>query len=179
LASVHFSREIAALFLPLHLFPAASAAVFWVDGNPPHGFRETIPAANFVAMSTAATFRKLALALSGAIESAHMGHPDFRVGGRIFASLSPDAATGNVKLTPEQQEAMLAAEPDSFRPAAGAWGRSGWTTAILADATRPVLAAVLEMAHENVASQPASKAAQKSAPRSAAKEKSAPRGRRG
>ncbi len=108
-------------------------------------------------MSTAATFRKLALALGGAVESAHMGHPDFRAGGRIFASLSPDEATGTVKLTPEQQQAMLAAEPRSFRPASGAWGRSGWTIALLAATPRPVLATVLELAHENVTSQPARK----------------------
>jgi hypothetical protein len=126
-----------------------------IAAEGPFGVSE--PRATLVAMSTAATFRQLALALSGAVESAHMGHPDFRVGGRIFASLSPDAETGNVKLTPEQQQAMLAAEPDAFRPASGAWGRSGWTTAILAAATKPVLAAVLEMAHENVTSQPAKK----------------------
>jgi hypothetical protein len=112
-------------------------------------------------MSTAATFRKLALAHSGAIESAHMGHPDFRAGGRIFASLSPDGATGNVKLTPEQQQAMLAAEPAAFRPCSGAWGRSGWTTILLAAAPRPVIAAAMELAYENVMSQPARKTAAK------------------
>ena len=91
-------------------------------------------------MSTAATFRKLALAQSGAIESAHMGHPDFRAGGRIFASLSPDATTGNVKLTPEQQQAMLTAEPAAFRPCSGDWGRRGWKTIILDAAPRQVIA---------------------------------------
>ena len=90
-----------------------------------------------------------------------MGHPDFRAGGRIFASLSPDATTGNVKLTLEQQQALLAAEPAAFRPCSGAWGRSGWTTILLAAATRPVIASALELAHENVMSQPARKVAAK------------------
>ena len=57
-----------------------------------------------------------------------MGHPDFRVGGRIFATLgAPDAAWGMVALLPEQQELAIEAEPEAFKPAAGAWGRGGST----------------------------------------------------
>jgi hypothetical protein len=57
-----------------------------------------------------------------------MNHPDFRVGGRIFATLgSPDKAHGMVGLFPEQQELAIDAEPEAFRPASGAWGRSGST----------------------------------------------------
>ena len=61
-----------------------------------------------------------------------MGHPDFRVGGRIFATLaSPDEAHGMVALLPEQQELAIEAEPEAFRPAAGAWGRGGSTLVAL------------------------------------------------
>ena len=66
---------------------------------------------------TAAEFRKLALALPDAQESAHMNHPDFRIGGRIFATLGyPDAAWGMVKLYPDQQEAFIKAAPKTFAP---------------------------------------------------------------
>lgn len=77
-------------------------------------------------------FRRLALSLPEAIESAHMGHPDFRVGGRIFATLAaPDAAHGMVKLTPEQQEMFMRVAPEVFTPAKGAWGRAGSTLVVL------------------------------------------------
>ena len=79
-------------------------------------------------MASADDFRRLALAFPGAEERAHMGHPDFRVGGKIFATLhAPAKGTGAVMLLPEQQELAMAAEPDAFSPAAGAWGRSGST----------------------------------------------------
>lgn len=61
-----------------------------------------------------------------------MNHPDFRVGGKVFATLaSPDEAHGMVALLPEQQGLAMAAEPDSFRPASGAWGRGGSTLVAL------------------------------------------------
>lgn len=72
-------------------------------------------------------FRELALALPEAIESAHMDHPDFRVKGKIFATLGPAGDWGMVKLTIAQQAAYLAAEPHVFRPASGAWGQKGAT----------------------------------------------------
>jgi hypothetical protein len=79
-------------------------------------------------MASADDFRRLALALPGAEERAHMGHPDFRVGGKIFATLgSPDDEWGMVGLLPEKQELAMEAEPDAFKPAAGAWGRGGST----------------------------------------------------
>ncbi len=66
---------------------------------------------------TPETFRKLALALPGAQESAHVGHPDFRVRGKVFATLGyPDGAWGMVKLTPAQQQALVRAHPAVFRP---------------------------------------------------------------
>ncbi len=77
-------------------------------------------------------FRRIALSFPGAEERAHMGHPDFRVGGRIFATLhAPGSDTAMVSLLPEQQELAIAAEPEAFRPAAGAWGRGGSTLVTL------------------------------------------------
>jgi hypothetical protein len=76
---------------------------------------------------TAALFKKLALALPEAVEAAHMGHPDFRVGGKIFATLGPDEKWGMVKLTPEEQATIIAAQPEAFHPASGAWGQRGST----------------------------------------------------
>ena len=72
-------------------------------------------------------FRRIALGLSGAIEKEHMGHPDFRANGRIFATLYADLKTGMVKLTPDEQTTFMRANPDAFSPEAGAWGRSGCT----------------------------------------------------
>ena len=76
---------------------------------------------------TASQFRKLALSLPEAVEAEHMGHPDFRVGGKIFATLGPDEKWGMVKLRPEQQAALIASEPEVFHPASGAWGKNGST----------------------------------------------------
>jgi hypothetical protein len=72
-------------------------------------------------------FRRIALGLEGVIESAHMGHPDFRVNGRIFATLHADMKFGMVKLTPEDQGTFMRAQPDVFSLEPGAWGRSGCT----------------------------------------------------
>jgi hypothetical protein len=73
-------------------------------------------------------FRKLALALPEAVESAHMKHPDFRVSGKIFATLGyPDADSAVVKLSPSQQEELVRNKAAVFAPAAGAWGRRGYT----------------------------------------------------
>lgn len=98
-------------------------------------------------MATQNDFRRLALALAGAEEQAHMGHPDFRVGGKIFASLqAPAKGTGAVMLLPEQQELAMDAEPAAFSPAAGAWGRGGATAVSLADVSDEWLERVLEWA---------------------------------
>jgi hypothetical protein len=80
------------------------------------------------AMATSDDFRRFALSFPGAEEKAHMSHPDFRAGGKIFATLGvPDETHGMVSLLPEQQELAMAAEPEAFRPASGAWGRGGST----------------------------------------------------
>lgn len=89
-------------------------------------------------------FRKLALELPGAEEGAHQGHPDFRVGGKIFATLGPDAEDGKgderwgmIKLTPDLQSLRVTAEPKAFEPIQGAWGRQGCTRVLLASARKP------------------------------------------
>lgn len=76
-----------------------------------------------------------------------MGHPDFRVGGKIFATLhAPEKGTGAVMLLPEQQELAMEAEPVAFSPAAGAWGRGGSTLVSLADVSDEWLERVLDWA---------------------------------
>ena len=77
---------------------------------------------------TANRFRRIALGMSGAVEDAHMGHPDFRVGGRIFATIHGDQQFGMVKLTPDQQQQFVREHPDTFAPESGAWGRQGCTS---------------------------------------------------
>jgi hypothetical protein len=102
-------------------------------------------------------FRSLALSLPEAAESAHMGHPDFRVCGKVFASLLPEQAPlspefgGMVKLTPEQQASFIDAHPDSFRPANGAWGLRGYTVVRLCDIQEPTAREALTLAWRNTA----------------------------
>ena len=80
-------------------------------------------------------FRRIALSFEGAEEGSHMGNPDFRVGGRIFATLaSADKGYGNLILTPEQRAAFVEELPEVFVPIAGGWGRMGATHIRLAAA---------------------------------------------
>src|SRR5688500_13406312 len=96
---------------------------------------------------TAADFRRLALSFPGAEEKAHMEHPDFRVGGKIFATLGyPDARFGTIMLSPQDQDLLLRRHPKAFAPAAGAWGRAGGTSVRLRVAARRAVAAALESA---------------------------------
>lgn len=78
--------------------------------------------------------------MDGASESAHMGHPDFRVGGKIFATLGyPDEHSAVVVLTPEDQRTFVNAAPEAFALVKGAWGRGGGTQVTLAAVKRPIL----------------------------------------
>lgn len=107
---------------------------------------------------TPAQFRRIALAFPETVESAHMGHPDFRVGGKVFATLGyPDRKWGTVKLTPDQQEVFVADEPSSFVPAKGAWGRQGSTTVLLKAAKQNTLRRAILAAWLNVAPKPLAK----------------------
>lgn len=82
-------------------------------------------------------FRELALSLPEAAEGSHMGHADFRVCGKIFATLGPDETWGMAKLSPEQQTVFVRTEPDVFAPVSGAWGRRGCTYIRLEAAAEP------------------------------------------
>ena len=96
---------------------------------------------------TPARFRRLALAFPGAVEGSHGGHPDFRVGKRIFATMGyPDERFAVVVLTPADQDLIVRDHPDGFAPVKGAWGASGSTTVILAKARVKPTAAALEAA---------------------------------
>ncbi len=100
---------------------------------------------------TADEFRSLALSLPEASEGAHMDHPDFRVGGKIFATLGPDEAWGMVKLTPEQQGVFVRTEGKVFQPVNGAWGRRGCTYVRLEAASEPSVRQALVAAWRNTA----------------------------
>ena len=93
---------------------------------------------------TAADFRRIALSFPGAEEGSHMGAVDFRVGGRIFATLaSVKQGYGNLMLTPEQQAMFVAEAPDIFIPVAGGWGLGGATHVVLAAANEDLLRGAL------------------------------------
>lgn len=100
---------------------------------------------------TANGFRRIALGLKGAVESAHMGHPDFRVNSRIFATLKADGRHGMVKLTPDDQARFIGDAPDAFAPEAGAWGRAGCTRVRLAAVSEETLGEALTVAWRSVA----------------------------
>ena len=116
---------------------------------------------------TARTFRKIALSLPEAVEGAHMGHADFRVSGRIFATLGyPDAKWGMVALTPEQQEDALR-EHEAMSPAKGVWGARGATMVRLAAVDEETLGAALTQAWQNAVAKSSAKrsVAKRSRPR--------------
>src|SRR6202166_5112506 len=94
-----------------------------------------------------ADFRRIALSLPGAEESSHMGQPDFRVDGRIFATLASEKqGYGNLMLTLEQQQAFIEELPEMFLPIHGGWGRMGMTHIRLAAANEDVLTGALHTA---------------------------------
>lgn len=95
-------------------------------------------------------FRDIALGFAGADEGAHMGHPDFRANGRLFASLHGNDTTAMVKLTPEQQAVFERDHPKMFEAAAGAWGRQGYTKVMLSPARAPAVRAAMHLAWEGV-----------------------------
>lgn len=95
--------------------------------------------------------RRIALSLPEAAEAAHMGHPDFRVRGKIFASLPSDGARAVVKLQPLEQEMLTQAEPRVFSAIKGGWGRRGWTNVHLNETDEPALKSALFTAWRNVA----------------------------
>lgn len=112
---------------------------------------------------TADEFRRLALDLPGAVEQSHMGHPDFRANGRIFATLDAKEEFGVVMLTPDEQKALMRENNASVEPAAGAWGRQGCTKVRLARAHTAAVRGAIVLAWEHVMAKPPRKASSKTA----------------
>src|SRR5579862_5463095 len=101
---------------------------------------------------TPAAFRKLALSLPETEERQHMNHPDFRVAGKIFATLGyPDKTRGMVKLSPEDQHYFSKDHPDVFIPVKGAWGRRGATSVHLKPTDKATLTKAIQAAWRNIA----------------------------
>ena len=101
---------------------------------------------------TAKDFRQIALSLPETEERAHMAHPDFRVAGKIFATLGyPSKGWGMVKLTPEQQHYFSKANPAVFVPVKGAWGRGGATSVHLKAVSKESLVSAISAAWRNTA----------------------------
>ena len=91
----------------------------------------------------------MALSFPDTEESAHQGHPDFRVAGKIFATLAyPEKDWGMVKLTPEQQETFVDVDP-AFAPVKGGWGLKGATSVQLKSAKKSNVRNALEFAWQN------------------------------
>jgi hypothetical protein len=124
-------------------------------------------------------FRDIILAFDGAAEGVHVGHPDFRANGRIFASLHSQDRFGMVKLPPEEQAVFLSDHPRTFEPSAGAWGRQGCTNVKLATADMRAVRAAARLAWEAVMAAKPPKVrkptppAPKAGPRKAARKRSA------
>ena len=101
----------------------------------------------------ASDFRRIVLGLSGVVEGAHMGHADFRIGGRIFASLDGTETEGRVKLSPGEQVRFVENDPSTFVPANGAWGLNGWTGVRLQGASEEEVGEALTIACQLTAAQ--------------------------
>ena len=99
---------------------------------------------------TADDFREMALAMNGSVERSHMNHPDFRANGRIFASIMPGEKKGTLRLTPEEQGELVRLHGTTFSPAAGAWGRQGWTHVEFAGADEAAVRGATMLAWQGV-----------------------------
>ena len=99
-------------------------------------------------------FRRIALGMQDAVEGAHMGHPDFRVNGRIFATLHGDLERGMVNLTPDQQHEFVRENPKVFTPENGAWGRQGCTRVQLDAADSDIVGEAMTLAWQKAVHSP-------------------------
>src|SRR5262245_65054159 len=94
-----------------------------------------------------------------------MGHPDFRVQNRIFATIHADPRHGMVKLTPEQQQAFVRDFPKVFAPESGAWGRGGSTRVIFSEADDELVGEVMTLAWQNIINEQAARRPKRSIPK--------------
>lgn len=121
---------------------------------------------------TADRFRRIVLGLDGAVESAHHGHPDFRVGGRVFATLGyPDLKCGVVMLTPDQQRTWIREHPEAFVPVNGKWGDQGCTTVRLESVNEESLGEAVTLAWQNAVAKGSARRSTKRKPRVASRSK--------
>ena len=103
-------------------------------------------------------FRRIALSMPEATENSHMDHPDFRVAGKIFATLGyPNQSCGMVKLPADQQQSFSQDFPDAFTPVKGAWGRNGATQVHLENVDEPTLRRAMTSAYQAIAAKRSSK----------------------
>jgi hypothetical protein len=101
---------------------------------------------------TADDFRQIALSLHETEERQHMNHPDFRVAGKIFATLGyPDKTRAMVRLSPEDQHYFSKDHPDVFVPVKGTWGKRGATSVHLKAVKKAILAKAIQAAYRNIA----------------------------
>lgn len=100
---------------------------------------------------TADEFRAMVLEMPDAVARSHMGHPDFRIQNRIFASLHSDDQVAALKVAPEEQQELMRVDPAAFSPATGAWGRQGWTNVRLNVADPAAVRGALVLAREHAA----------------------------
>jgi hypothetical protein len=108
----------------------------------------------------AAQFREIALSFPETVEASHMGHPDFRVGGKIFATLGyPDEGHGVLLLAPEEQRELISQYSKMFKSVPGGWGRRGNTQVLLKQITQPILKAAMKKAWAGKAPKRLSKSA--------------------
>jgi len=124
-------------------------------------------------------FRRIALSFEGAEEGSHMGAADFRVGGRIFATLAhAKQGYGNLMLSPEQQADFVAELPEIFLPVAGGWGRMGATHIRLAAANEEVLRGALDAARKLRVEKNAKAGAKRGAGKTAGRARGGAKGKR-
>jgi hypothetical protein len=104
-------------------------------------------------MTNAADLRRIALALDGTTEAPHFDRAAFRAA-RIFVTLAADGLTANFAFAPDEQALKCLTAPGAFTPIDNAWGRKGWTTALLAALSEPELRAALETAWRHALPKP-------------------------
>ena len=99
-------------------------------------------------MTGAGDLRRLAMALADTSEAPHFDRAAFK-SGRIYVTLASDGLTANFKFTPEEQQLKCLTHPAAFVAIANAWGRQGWTSAVLAQLSLPELENALRIAHSH------------------------------